>query len=170
MEHNSNSFLNRGLSASWISLPAAGTGVAGTGAAVEELSSSELEKKLSERVRARLSSGDFGPEKIEYITDVDFNVTKGSLKLGKRKLELLRSLCQLWDIDFLPAKISSHRPFIGPLIVSVKKAIYPIIKVLLKDLIHQQRSFNAAVVALAVEVANEQEQEDAHSSDLRKLP
>ena len=81
----------------------------------------------------------------------------GSLKLSKKRLEKLRRLCQLWEVNLKPAEITSHRKVIGPLIVAVKKLVYPILKVLLKETIKQQRDFNAAAVALIADLANESE-------------
>ena len=94
-------------------------------------------------------------EEIHYIEQVDFSPLKKKCSISPAKLEKLRELCALWDVDLKPAKITSHRKFIGPLIVGVKKALFPIVRVFLKDFLRQQRSFNGAVVAALSDVSND---------------
>ncbi|MCB0353122.1 MAG: hypothetical protein KDD64_06335, partial [Bdellovibrionales bacterium] len=85
-------------------------------------------------------------------------------------LEKLRRLCQLWNVRLLPQeKITSHRPLIGPVIVAVKKAIFPIVRYILKDVLHQQRSFNAAAIQLLAEIASDSNTQP-HSKSLESAP
>ena len=115
----------------------------------------DLENELNKRVRSRISEGEYTLDNVCYIDKVDFSLVKGELNLSEKQLEKLRRLCQLWDIKLRPADISSHRPFIGPIIVTIKKLMFRLLSVLMKDVIHQQKSFNAAAIDMIGEVISE---------------
>jgi len=111
---------------------------------------SEVSNLLDYRVQEHLSNGDYTCADISYISKVQLNLISDSLDVSDELLEKFRRMCQLWNIEFVPQEIKSHRKIIGPLIVAIKKLIFPILKVLLKDVISQQRKFNAAVVDAVV--------------------
>ena len=115
----------------------------------------QLEKDLTDKVKALISEGEFSKEDVKYIDKLDLCLTKGSLDLTNKQLENLRRLCQLWDVEIRTVDISSHRKFIGPVIVAVKRLVYPLIKFFLKDFIRQQRAFNAASIATLSELSNQ---------------
>lgn len=117
-------------------------------------SSSDLAEDLSSAVDARISNGEFSSQDISNIQDRDLSVIKGTLTLSDEKLEKLRRLCQVWDIDIRPASITSHRKIIGPVIVGIKRALFPIVRFFLKDLIREQRDFNAAAITLLADLSN----------------
>jgi hypothetical protein len=118
-------------------------------------SKQDLEAELDAKVQARMDQGDFSDHNVKYIAKVKLDLTEGGLRLPEKRLEKLRRLCQLWDVDIRVREISSHRKIIGPLIVAVKKLVYPVLRVFLRDYIRQQRSFNAGVIALLAELSNE---------------
>lgn len=112
-----------------------------------------LENLLAERVANNLREKKYSKEDLYYIKHVDLNAVKGSLDVSDVELEKLRVLCRSWDIDLKPGSITSHRKIVGPLIVCFKKLLFPLVRMFLKDLIQQQRSFNAATLALIAEIA-----------------
>ncbi len=130
----------------WITLP-------------EVNSTEELEQTLANRVQARIAQGDFTEENVRYVKELRLDACRGSLNVSDEILERLRMLCQLWSIELRPRTITSHRPFIGPIIVAFKKALYPLISFFLKDLIRQQKDFNAATIRLVAELANNPEKD-----------
>ena len=117
------------------------------------INSVALEGSASAAVAARIAEGKFKRTDVEYISRLNLPVVEGALNVSDRQLEKLRRLCQLADVDLVPARISSHRPFIGPLIVAGKKVLFSILKVLLKDTLRKQRDFNAAVISYLAETA-----------------
>lgn len=119
---------------------------------------------LSQRVRQKIDSATYKRDDVVYIEKLRLPVVKGDLHTSPERLEKLRRLCQLWDVEIKIGAISSHRPLIGPIIVAVKRIAFPILKILLKDFIKQQRDFNAAVISLAADLAQEKPREDAPSA------
>lgn len=115
-----------------------------------------LEAELEGDVAGRVQAGKYSRDDAQYVSKISLSLCRdGGLSLSDARLEKLRHLCQLWDVDIHMKEISSHRPFVGRLIVGVKRALYPIIKVFLRDFIRQQRAFNAEAIALLAELSNE---------------
>lgn len=112
--------------------------------------SNELEQLVAERKREGLYHSD----EVARIQKLSLALTDGSLDVSEETLEKLRRLCQLWDIDLRPFGISSHRKVLGPIIVLAKRIVTPILRLFLKDMIRQQRDFNAAAIALLAELSN----------------
>lgn len=110
---------------------------------------------VATRVQERIAKGDYSEDDAHYVSEVSLRLTKGELDVSDTTLEKLRALCQLWDLELEPAQISSHRKFIGPIIVIVKRLLFPILQVLLKETISRQRAFNAAAISILFDLANE---------------
>lgn len=113
----------------------------------------ELECAGQEAVARRISAGHYRATDVDYILRLNLPVVEGALNVTDRQLEKLRRLCQLADVDLVPARITSHRAYIGPLIVAAKKVLFSILKVLFKDTLRKQRDFNAAVISYLAESA-----------------
>lgn len=114
-----------------------------------------LEEKIEALVQQRISKGEYKSEDARYIEKLPVSIVGGALAVDDRVLEKLRRLCQLWDVEMKPVKITSHRKVIGPFIVFAKKLIFPLLKVFLKEPLRQQRDFNAAAIALLAELSNQ---------------
>ncbi len=110
------------------------------------VTAAELESTLASQKEQKLVSATIDKNEEEGVRTLSPKLTDGELDLNDELLERLRTMCQLWEVDIKPSQITSHRPVIGPVIVAVKKALYPIIRLFLKDMIIQQRSFNAATI------------------------
>ena len=117
----------------------------------------ELSQKVSQRKLDLYNQKITSEEQQRYIKLLDLKITNGELDLSDKALEKLRLMCQLWDVDIRNREISSHRKFIGPIIVGIKKAIFPIIRVFLKDFVRQQKDFNAATISLMGEILRKNE-------------
>lgn len=111
----------------------------------------DIEDRCYRKVAERISAGNYRAQDLEYIARLDLPAVKGTLKMTDRQLEKLRRLCQLAEVDLIPAHISSHRPVIGPVIVAAKRILFSILKVLFKDTLRKQRDFNAAVISFLAE-------------------
>ncbi|MBN8548196.1 MAG: hypothetical protein J0M12_02650 [Deltaproteobacteria bacterium] len=103
---------------------------------------------LDQRIKARLAAKEFRADEVEYVKQANFSPIQGDLKVSESELNTLRRLCQAWEIELRPGKITSHRPLVGPLIVAAKKLVFPIIQVFLKDLVKQQKDFNSSAISL----------------------
>jgi hypothetical protein len=124
-----------------------------------------LEQDARRLVARFIDTRDLTTDEIAYIAAVDLRATSDVSRLDNAQLEKLRRMCQLWDIQLRPSSISSHRRFIGPVIVGFKRLLFSAIGVLLKDMIRQQREFNgAAIAAITALAAREGKTESSRTS------
>lgn len=110
----------------------------------------ELCHEITVRVTKKLERGEYTQNDLLYIQKLKFAFSNLN-QVSDKKLEKIRDLCKHWDIDIRHIGISSHRRFIGPIIVAIKKLLFPLLKTLLRDTLRQQRNFNAAVISYLVE-------------------
>ncbi len=115
-----------------------------------------LEGTLRDAVCAKIARGVFEERDVEYLAKLSRPVVDGALELTDARLEKLRRLCQTWEVGIKQANITSHRKIVGPFIVGVKRALFPILRILLKDFIKQQRDFNAAAITLLADLSREE--------------
>jgi hypothetical protein len=115
-----------------------------------------LAATLERRVVDRRNAGNFTLDNQLYIRDVSLAVSKNSdFTVSGERAEILRRLCTLYRIGFHEKEITSHRPVIGAGIVFFKKALYRLLKPLLLPVFKQQTMYNATVVHLLAQLANE---------------
>lgn len=117
----------------------------------------ELSSKVESRIAARLAAKEFRADEVEYVRTADFCPVRGTLSVSEKELNTLRRLCQAWEIELRPGKITSHRPLIGPIIVAVKKLVFPLVQVFMKDLVKQQKDFNSSAIALMGSLLSERD-------------
>lgn len=115
----------------------------------------QLSKKLEESLNNRIASAGITQRDIEYVAKLRRDLCPNGLNVDSERLELLRRLCQNWDLELKPSKITSHRPFVGPLIVVLKRFMFPILRFLMKETIKQQRDFNLTVIELLSNLADQ---------------
>lgn len=125
------------LNDSWLSAPA-------------DLSR-DLQECASARVDERVAQGLFGHSDVSNIYARKLEFIERSLELTPMQLTHARRLCQLCDVRLKEPSVTSHRKIIGPIIVSVKRLLFPLLRVLLQDTLKQQRDFNAALVEAYVD-------------------
>ena len=118
-----------------------------------------LANSLQERVQDHIAAKHYTANDIKYISMLKLALCSGDLVVNDEVLEKLRRLCQLWNIKLKPQNITSHRKFIGPFIVAFKKVFFAVLSVLLKDVIREQRTFNANVIALLATAVNEKKEQ-----------
>ena len=116
-----------------------------------------LERDLSAQIAALVAEGRIPPQERERVSRLSLGISNGAFVTSPKRLELLRNLCQLYSAGIRAEKFTSHRPVIGPLIVFVKRRLYPIVSALLGPSFRFQRDFNAGVIRLLGELCNEAE-------------
>ena len=114
----------------------------------------ELASRVASALQARIATEEFSQSDVEYMQRLKLRLVEGSLDISGSELEQLRRLCQLWDVNLRGGGFASHRPFIGPVIVAFKKALFPVVRLFMKDTLRQQREFNANLIALLTDMLN----------------
>lgn len=117
-----------------------------------------LEEEVAKGVQSLLEQGEFSSENIHFVKNFILPASSGALVTSDELLERLRRAAQIWDVSLKPKEITSHRKFVGPIIVSLKRLIYPVLSFFLADTLRQQRDFNAAVLRCLVELSHERNQ------------
>lgn len=138
---------------SWIKSPSAVSNE--SGAPVEIPSGEALSRLVESRVEELIQHGKFTRHDASYVEKLTLRATSSGFSCSPERLDRLRRAAQVWDIELRPREITSHRPVIGPIIVSIKKLVFPILSFFLSDLIRQQRSFNAEILGLVIELSDE---------------
>lgn len=122
--------------------------------------SESLANTVEATIQGRIKAGAFSENDVRNIKNRALELIPKDLDLPPLQLEKLRRLCQLWEVDIRASEITSHRKFIGPIIVSFKKLLFPLIRFVLKDFIREQRDFNAQVISFVAELANESQRKN----------
>ncbi|MCC6933634.1 MAG: hypothetical protein IT292_10340 [Deltaproteobacteria bacterium] len=103
-----------------------------------------VQESLSHRLQA---NANYQQEEITKLTNKSARLFPKDFAIDEELCNQLRSLCQLSQVSLKPSnKITSHRKFIGPLIVALKKMTYPLIKVHLDDSFKGIAAMNAWLV------------------------
>ena len=84
---------------------------------VQGVVDTELQRELRSSVEAKITAGAFTTDFVKVVAKMQPGVLKAALQASDVQLEALRRLCQIWDVDLKPAPITSHRKFIGPIII-----------------------------------------------------
>lgn len=113
----------------------------------------ELEKHVLGLLSKRMEKCKFKVEDIAYVKSLSLFPVKDASNIDEETLERLRRLCEVWEVQFKAPKITSHRALIGPVIVFVKRLLYPLLQVFLKEPFAQQRKFNAEALSLLADLA-----------------
>lgn len=124
-------------------------------ATIPTSNSSDLLRTFETRLAGRISSGAFTEQDIWNIQNRKMSLIPDDLVLSPERLEKLRRLCQTWEVDLRAGQITSHRKFVGPVIVRMKKILFPLVRFVMKDFIREQRDFNAATISIISDLCNE---------------
>ena len=119
-----------------------------------QMAQPDLAAYVKERVEEHLKENHYSRDEVKFISKINEMPVKGSINVSAERLEKLRRLCQLWEVDLRYQNITSHRKIVGPLIVAMKRLLYPVIRAIFKDYIRQQKEFNAAAIALLADLSN----------------
>jgi hypothetical protein len=108
-------------------------------------SSEDLEARVCAALDNRLRSlGHFSAQEIVDVTQKKRTVFPPGFALPSEITDEFRSLAKFAQLELRPAAaITSHRRFIGPLIVALKRLTWPLIALHLKDTVNAVREFEA---------------------------
>lgn len=124
-----------------------------------------LTRLVEERLRGRLERKEFAVADIEYVSKIRLRLGPGNpMDIAPDRLDRIRRLCQLWETDIKIGEIKSHRRFVGPIIVAVKRALMPVLKALMGETLKRQREFNAEVIHLLAQISSSSSRELAPGS------
>ncbi len=113
---------------------------------------STLEQRAITQLESRLASNrHYTSSEVVEIEELDRRLIPTDIDIDEGTTKKLRALCKLSQCELKPAReITSHRPFIGPIIVAIKKLSWPLIKIHLKEAFAGQQEFNSwAVYSIA---------------------
>lgn len=114
-------------------------------------------EQLAARVASLVAEGRMPHDEQSRVAKLSTALASDSFVASPERLELLRGLCQIYSAGIRAEKISSHRKFIGPVIVYVKRIVFRVISALLGPTFSFQRDFNAGVIRLLGSLCNEAE-------------
>ncbi len=126
---------------SWISAP----GEAGAA----------LAERLEREVAERRASGALTESDERLVRELKVFFSPESFSTTPARLEMLRTLCRTFNVEFKPEVTRSHRKLVGPIIATVKRALVPFLRAILGPSYLKQAEFNASVVKLLGELCNE---------------
>lgn len=104
-----------------------------------------LDKKIEENLNARLKSqANFDEEEIAKVSSLDCSLFPKDFLLDQTRNEEYRILARSAQLELKPAcEIRSHRKYLGKLIVLVKRASWPFVRIHLKDTVEHMRDFSS---------------------------
>lgn len=112
----------------------------------------QLAESIEQRIRLSIDSGAYSEKDVLYMQRHRLPLLEGRLEAEFDVLEGLRQMAQASDVRLTPPNISSHRPVIGPVIVGVKKVLFRVLEVLLREQLRKQRDFNARTLETVIKM------------------
>ena len=103
-----------------------------------------VEKNLEMRLQSR---SDLTASEIEKVAELDKSLFPGEFEISEEARESLRVLCSYSRCELRSGRdIRSHRRFVGPVIVFLKRLSWPLIRFHLKDTFESMQLFHSWVV------------------------
>jgi hypothetical protein len=88
-------------------------------------------------------------EECQSVRERSTQLVPTGFELGARDSELLRALAVFSNTELRPpAQITSHRRFIGPIIVFIKKLSWPLVQLHLKETVIGIREFHSLTLTV----------------------
>jgi hypothetical protein len=113
---------------------------------IAETAKSEVKKKIA--------LGLFKEENVRYLAQHRLALLDRELLMNDSELEKLRILAKNFMLTPSLPNFTSHRRFIGPVIVFFKKLLFPIFAAFTKETFQRQSDFNANLIELLVEMSS----------------
>lgn len=115
---------------------------------IDAPSPERIARRVRERLDERIERGLVDQAEITSVTDRRLP----SLAVGEGAMfEAFRRLCVGWEVD-RAAPIRSHRPWIGPVIVAVKRIVSRMLRFHTEVPLARQREFNRNLLVVLGEV------------------
>lgn len=103
-----------------------------------------VEKSLHSRLSAK---AEYNDKEIKQVTKLSRSLFPRDFRVSDDAIDTLRVLCSYSRCELKPARaIQSHRPFIGPLIVFLKRISWPFIRFHLKETFDSIQLFHSWTV------------------------
>lgn len=115
----------------------------------------EIAKTIKDAVRNDSALGVMPVDEEARVAAFSASLSHDTFMASPERMNLIRSLCQLYGRGVQAQKIQSHRRVIGPVIVRVKKVMQRLVLALLGPSFQFQREFNAHVIRLLSDLSNE---------------
>jgi hypothetical protein len=121
---------------------------------VNGLKAPELTKIVEERIAEHIEKKSYTVIDIENIFNRRLDILEKTGDLEDTHLELLRRLAATWNFRFdmgvASRGITSHRKFLGPVIVTAKRFLLSLLSGPLEKLFSEQRHFNSTLLELTL--------------------
>ena len=115
----------------------------------------QLKAEISRAISQKIDSRKLSEDEIASVTNYPVPLINQPLSPTDNQLKLLRDMARSWDSDIGIIDISSHRKFVGPFIVKLKRALFPFLRIALKGMLRRQREYNAATILLMADLCRE---------------
>jgi hypothetical protein len=97
----------------------------------------EAEEMVRTRLAERYERGVIDRDEVARVTAMRLHTFDGDEVAS----EIFRRCCVTWEVD-REAPITSHRPIIGPVLVTVKRLVRRLLRFLTEAQLSRQRDFN----------------------------
>jgi hypothetical protein len=117
---------------------------------LSKVSKDALEKRLS-------NSDEYTVNEISEVSNRSEKLFPNNFEISEEQTEIFRILTKFTRAELRPRNLTSHRKYFGPVIVGIKRVLFKLLGVILKDTLQSQEVFNRyAVKALAQESSKKQ--------------
>ncbi len=90
----------------------------------------DLEEAIERKLARRLSDSlEYSFEEINRIRELDVRLFPPELELSEEQTNAFRAMASLSQCALKPSSVRSHRKFIGPVIVALKRITWQLVKV-----------------------------------------
>lgn len=116
-----------------------------------------ISSKILERINFELKNDQlFNEGEIDHIETIDLRLINKNSNISVKETDRLRTLAKLSNLQLKPAAhITSHRKYLGKLIVWLKRGSWPFINIHLKQQFTEIQEFAAETVKLLAAQSND---------------
>ncbi len=108
----------------------------------------EIQAQLDARLRG--NPRHYNTSEIQAIALTETHLFPTGFQLTESETEEFRALCNFSQVSLRPARITSHRKYLGPIIVFLKRCSWPLLQVHLKNVFAGVQEFQIrSVVTMA---------------------
>lgn len=117
----------------------------------------DVARRVHDRVADRLARGIFDAREIARVSAARLRTFAGDDETAS---EFFRRCCVTWEVD-RPAPITSHRRFVGPLLVAVKQLVRRALRFQTEVPLSRQRDFNWNLLLVLRELLEARSRDEA---------
>jgi len=114
---------------------------------VKSLDSLQLMQRAEEALKQRVAADPhYTFQEIDEVERCSKQLFARDFPLSEEATERFRYLARFAQFELRPTFLRSHRPIIGPVIVTAKRIAWRVLSALLKDAVRGQQLYNYAVI------------------------